>query len=283
VAALSPRAVLEIGCGRGDVLRLLHEAYGVQVAGIDFGKDLADAVWPSIRDGFRAGDILDVLSAWDGTAYDIACGFDIWEHLLPRTLDDTIEQLVARSTDDALFVFVVPAFGDDVVFREQFPLELEENRDAFDRREPFRFLIADATDDHVPAAGHLTWAHTDWWVERFQTHGLVREHALERRMHPVIDAHVPHSIKSFYIFRRPTRAAAERVDAILKRLRRTPAAVRAFRAIARRRQFESRGAAEFNVTVGTEAQRWADAHTGIAAPLVKRGLTIAADRSHRHE
>ena len=168
VALLAPRLVLEIGCGRGDVLRLLREAHGADVVGVDFGSDVSNMLWPALRGSFHAGDVLEVLRDWPGRPYDLACGFDIWEHLLPRTLDSTIAELIAHATDDALFVFVIPAFGDDVVFHEQFPLEFEENREAFDRREPFRFLVTDAVDEKVPAAGHLIWAHTDWWVAAFR-------------------------------------------------------------------------------------------------------------------
>jgi SAM-dependent methyltransferase len=267
VAALSPRLVLEIGCGRGDVLRLLTEEHGADVAGIDFGSALPDTLWPSLRNSFHGGDILEILRDWHDRPYDVACGFDIWEHLLPRTLDDTIVQLVANSTDDALFIFVIPAFGDDSVFDEQFPLEFEENREAFNRREPFRFLLADPADERVPAAGHLTWAHTDWWVEKFRNHGLVRETSLERALHRIIDPHVPHSIKAFYVFRKPTVAAQQRVAALATS--RSPA-LASLGAIWRRRRYERRTGARFTVGTATEIERWLGSYAGPLAPLATR-------------
>lgn len=267
VARLSPRLVLEIGCGRGDVLRVLREAHGVDVVGVDFGSAVSSVLWPALRGSFHAGDVLEVLRDWPGRPYDVACGFDIWEHLLPSTLDDTIAQLIAHATDDALFVFVIPAFGDDAVFHEQFPLEFEENRDAFDRREPFRFLVTDAVDEKVPAAGHLTWAHTDWWVRRFEEHGLVREPGVERSLHPIVDAHVPHSVKAFYVFRQPTLAAQERVASLSRR--RVPA-VSELAAIVRRGRYQRKSGATFSSGIGDEVERWMGSHAGRLAPLGRR-------------
>ncbi|HEX5097229.1 MAG TPA: methyltransferase domain-containing protein [Acidimicrobiia bacterium] len=253
VAALQPHRVLEIGCGRGDVLRLLHEAHGIEVAGIDFGSSVSDRMWPSVRANFHAGEIREVLQTWSGPAYDLAGGFDIWEHLHPRDLDETIELLVEHSTRDALFVFVIPAFGTDEVFGEQFPLEFEENRDAFEHREPFRFLLSDPSDEKVPAAGHLTWAHTDWWVARFVAKGLVREPRVERALHPIIDPHVPHSIKSFYVFRRDTPEARARIEHWHgPRVK----AAAGLQSLARREYFRRRRHAEFNVGTRVEFGRW---------------------------
>jgi SAM-dependent methyltransferase len=274
VAALAPRRVIELGCGRGDVLRILQQEHGVDVSGIDMGSALHSFLWPSLKEGFRGGSVLDVLRNWDDAPYDVACGFDIWEHFLPQSLDEIIERMIEHSTDDALFVFVIPAFGQDAVFGEQFPLEFEENRDAFERREPFRFLLTDPVDEHVPAAGHLTWAHTDWWVDKFTAHGLVREPEIERRLHPAVDAHVPHSIKSFYIFRRAEPAARARAAQLTQRL---PAPLVSLRALERRRRFERRTGAEFTVALSVEARRWVAAH----APVVARGLRRARRNARR--
>jgi SAM-dependent methyltransferase len=278
VAALSPRLALDIGCGRGDVLRLLQEEHGTKVTGIDFGSALDSMLWPSLRNSFHAGQILDVLRDWHDPPYDVGCGFDIWEHLLPRTIDDTIEQLVAHSTDDALFLFVIPAFGDDAVFGEQFPLELEENREAFEQRQPFRFLLADGSDERVPAAGHLTWAHTDWWVHQFTRHGLVREIELERSIHRLVDPHIPHSIKAFYVFRRSTAEALARVRGLSKA--RLPA-LAALGAIIRRRRLERRLDARFTTSAGQELDVWVRAHGGPLTPIARGAAGAAARLAHR--
>ncbi len=278
VATLSPRLVLDVGCGRGDVLRILQEEHGTDVTGVDSGSALLSMLWPSLREWFHAGAILDVLRDWHDAPYDVACGFDIWEHLLPRTIGDTIEQLVAHSTDDAVYLFVIPAFGKDAVFGQQFPLELEENREAFEQRRPFRFLLADGSDERVPAAGHLTWAHTDWWARQFTDHGLVREIELERAIHRVVDPHIPHSIKSFYVFRRPTVAARRRVGALATA--RLPA-LAALGSIRRRRRYERRVGARFTTSAGQELDCWIKAHGGPLTPLARRAAATAARLAHR--
>lgn len=276
-AALSPRRVVELGCGRGDVLRILHEGYGIEVAGIDFAPEGAALVWPSLRETFLHGDLLDVLRGYDGPRFDLVAGFDIWEHLHPRSLDATIEAAVGVSTDDALFFFVVPAFGDDPVFGEQFPLEFEENREAFERRVPFRYLVADKVDPAVPALGHLTWAHTEWWVARFASHGLVRVPGIERRLHAVIDPFVPHSVRSLYVLRRATPAAARRVQ----RLRPLPLpALAALRVLARRYRWQRARGLASERPVGDELAIWCRTDD-LPARSLRRPTARLVDRLQR--
>jgi hypothetical protein len=268
-AALKPRRIVEFGCGRGDVLRILQQQRRVDVLGIDFGTAADTMLWPTLAEGFRSGSVLDVLRDWNEAPYDVACGFDIWEHLLPQTLDETVERMIEHSTDDALFLFVIPAFGRDDVFGEQFPLELEENRGAFDERAPFRFLVTDHTDEKVPAAGHLTWAHTDWWQNLFTSHGLVRVGDIERRMHAVADVHVPDSVKTFYVFRRDTAAAEARATKIVNR-RSLPAPVESLFDLVQRWRFERRTGATFTLNLRGEASLWAQAHAPGVYRAVKR-------------
>jgi len=217
---LGPRRVLEVGCGRGDVLHLLDRA-GVEVRGIDFSPAVVASAWPSLHGHLSCGDLVEVLDAHlrfqPHVRFDLVCGFDVWEHFPPARLDGYIQRAVDVSAEDALFFFVVPAFGDDRVFGEQFPLEFEENRGDFDRREPFRFLLSDADVAAVPAQGHLTWAHTEWWEQTFEGHGLVRLPEVERPFHQFLDDLVPHSIKAFYLFRRDTRAGDERAERLAAR------------------------------------------------------------------
>ena len=142
--ALRPRSVLDVGCGRGDVLSLV-EPHGVQVTGIDFSEDIRSATWPNVREHYLAGDFSERCRelAREGRRFDTLCAFDIWEHLLPRRLHDYISALVSVASDDALFVFVIPAFGTDRVFGEQFddgqvPLELFVQRSRVTVKSPPR-------------------------------------------------------------------------------------------------------------------------------------------------
>jgi SAM-dependent methyltransferase len=214
---LAPRRALEVGCGRGDVLFLLQRA-GIDVTGVDVSTAVIDQAWPPLRDHLVCGDFGAVLSqlAADPSVepFDLVCGFDIWEHLPPSRLDEYLAAAVAVSSDDALFYFVVPAFGTDPVFGEQFPLEFEENRADFEARRPFHHLLSDADKGGVPALGHLIWAHTQWWQEAFARHGLIRVPEVEAQVHHFVDPLVPHSVRSFYLFRRDGPAAEARATAL---------------------------------------------------------------------
>lgn len=211
VRTLRPRTVLDVGCGRGDILSLLA-SHGVRVTGIDFSEDIRTVTWPNVREHYIAGDFSERCRelAREGRRFDTLCAFDIWEHLLPRRLHEYISALVSVASDDALFVFVIPAFGTDRVFGEQFPLEVEENRARFDAREPFAFLCAERTEPPIPASGHLIWAHTEWWERQFVQHGLERLPDVERKLHAVFDLFFPHSVRSFYVFCRDPQAVQPR-------------------------------------------------------------------------
>jgi SAM-dependent methyltransferase len=264
VARLSPTLVLEVGCGRGDVLRLLREVHGVDVTGIDIGAGLDEVVWPSVRSSFRSGDIRHVLGEWQGPAFDVVCGFDIWEHLHPAELEPTLQLVVDRAAPDAWFFFVVPAFGEDPVFGERFPLELEENREAFERRDPFRFLITD-WGTTVPAAGHLTWAHTDWWLALFDRAGLERVPDAERPLHAMLDGLVPSSVSAFYLLRRRGAAAPRPLH------RWQP-----LRSLVRRWRYARRSGATFTTSLDDDLDRLE--HTGQAHPWLLAALRRAAGR-----
>jgi SAM-dependent methyltransferase len=213
--ALRPSRVLEVGCGRGDVLSLLVQR-GVEVTGVDFSQAAAAQAWPELVGRFRLGELSEVCRSLrdEGERFDLVLGFDIWEHLHPARLEAAIASAVGCASDDALFFFVVPAFGVDAVFGESFPLEFEQNRAAFEACEPFRFLLAERTNPPIPASGHLVWAHTQWWERTFAAQGLVRLPELERPFHQAFDRALPHSVRSFYLFRRATTAAAARVAAL---------------------------------------------------------------------
>ncbi len=114
------------------------------------------------------------------------------------------------------FFFTIPAFGEDKVFGEIFPLELEENREKFNQRLPFDYLNAESTDPAIPAQGHLIWAHSEWWQKQFEQHGLVRSEGLEQLVHQYFDEHLFYVRKSFYIFHLDTPQARRRINRLLR-------------------------------------------------------------------
>ncbi|MEW6186939.1 MAG: methyltransferase domain-containing protein [Thermodesulfobacteriota bacterium] len=199
---LKPKRLLELGCGRGDVLFLLGLDKKTEVRGIEYSRDILSKIWPDLTGKVDCGDVQEVCTSLlsDNEKYDTFCAFDFWEHLLPRRLDDYIDALVALAEKDAFFFFTIPAFGEDRVFGEIFPLEVEENRYNFDSRLPFSYLNAESIDPIIPAQGHLVWAHSEWWQTQFERHGLVRAEDLERELHQYFDEHLFYARRSFFLF-----------------------------------------------------------------------------------
>jgi SAM-dependent methyltransferase len=217
---LGARSTLEVGCGRGDVLWFLARR-GCEVTGIDFSQDLSALAWPELRPRLRLGDIREQGDALarEGRRFDTLVGLDIWEHLLPTALPEYIQSVSRLAGPDALLFMVIPAFGVDRVFGELFPLEFEENRDRFDGREPFDYLLVEKLDPPIPAQGHLIWAHSEWWEQRFRDQGWTRAIEVEKVIHSAFDDLLPPSGRALYLLHRPGEAgerlkrAAERFGA----------------------------------------------------------------------
>ena len=76
--------VLDLGCGRGELLLLLREA-GVDATGVESDTALYSA---AIRRGLKAveGDVLDVLRGQENGVWGAVTGFHLFEHLRPQTL-----------------------------------------------------------------------------------------------------------------------------------------------------------------------------------------------------
>jgi len=216
---LRPKSMLEMGCGRGDMLFLLGLDRRVHVQGIEFSPDVLETIWPPLAGKVICGDILEVCQQplLQTRRFDIFCAFDLWEHIPPGKLSEYIASFVALAEKDALFFFTIPAFGEDRVFGEVFPLEFEENRERFSKRLPFDHLIVETTDPPIPVKGHLICAHTDWWQKQFETHGLIRQEGLERNIHTFFDEHLFYARKSFYVFSLNTPEAHQRINRLKER------------------------------------------------------------------
>jgi cyclopropane fatty-acyl-phospholipid synthase-like methyltransferase len=216
---LNPKSVLELGCGRGDVLFLLGLDPRIKVQGIDFSQAALKTVWPFLFGKVNFGDILDVCHKYHSSkiTFNTFCAFDLWEHIRPEKLHDYIDSMIALAEEDALFLFNIPGFGEDRVFGEVFPLELEENRERFNRRLPFDYLNAESLNPAIPAKGHLIWAHTEWWQKQFEEHELIRAEELERNIHTYFDEHLFYARKSFYVFHLNSPAARHRVNQLTQK------------------------------------------------------------------
>ncbi|HMK66346.1 MAG TPA: hypothetical protein VK564_11160 [Thermodesulfobacteriota bacterium] len=219
LAFLKPKSLLELGCGRGDVLFLLGLNPLINVRGVELSRDVLKKVWPLLRDKVDLGDIGEVCHKYsrEKLSFNTFCAYDLWEHIPPRKLFDDIASLVALAERDALFFFTIPAFGEDKVFGELFPLEFEENREKFNARTPFDHLIVEAKEPPIPVKGHLICAHSEWWQEQFEAHGLKREEELEKNIHRFFDEHLFYARKSLYIFSLNTPEARQRVIGLMQK------------------------------------------------------------------
>lgn len=215
---LKPKTLLELGCGRGDVLFLLGIDHKIRVRGIELSLDIVKKVWPILRGKVDFGDILKVCTEYykQGITFDTFCAFDLWEHIHPQKLHDYINSITALAEKDTIFFFSIPAFGNDRVFGELFPLEFEENRKKFNKRLPFNYLIVESREPLIPVKGHLICAHSDWWEKQFEQHGLIRSEVLEGNIHTCFDDHLYYARKSFYVFHLDTPQARRRIDRLLR-------------------------------------------------------------------
>lgn len=267
VAALRPQRSIELGAGKGDVVEMLRRR-GVDAWGLDSSPDMAAQLSPIVQEAYRHGDVAELRSTVAGERFDTVLGFDIWEHLLPETITDVLDQVAAVMTVDGMCVSIIPAFGPDPVFDEVFPLEFEENRARLDAGLPFDHITLERTDPPIPAAGHLVWAPASWWDEQFETAGLVREPSIERRLHAVFDRYLAPSNRCFFVHRRDTPQAGERAAALSRRLRR-PAVVARYLDLVRLARAEVSGEHDFAVP---PLDYLADRHRGFRA--VQRILRV---------
>ncbi|MEZ5245041.1 MAG: class I SAM-dependent methyltransferase [Acidimicrobiales bacterium] len=225
VAALRPRRSIELGAGKGDVVEMLRRR-GIDAWGLDSSPDMWAQLSPIVREAYVVGDVAEMQDTLSGERFDTVLGFDIWEHLLPETITDVIDQATAVMTEDGMCVSIIPAFGPDPVFGEIFPLEFEENRERFDAGLPFDHITLERSDPPIPAAGHLVWAPGLWWEAQFEAAGLVREPSIERRLHAIFDPYLAPSNRCFFVYRRDTPQARARAAATRRRLRRPAVAAR---------------------------------------------------------
>lgn len=213
IAAFAPERPLELGCAAGAVLHCLHEE-GIAAEGVEISAMAIARAPETVRGRIHQGDLLALeLPA----CYDLIYGLDIYEHLNPNRLDDYLQRLAELTATGGYLFCNIPAFGDDPVFGTVFPLYIPAwQRDA-DANRPFTLLHVD--DEGYPIHGHLTWAESRWWVERFEAHGFRREPEIERALHRKYDdymkQHTPARV-SYYVFAKD--ASPERRAGIIGRI-----------------------------------------------------------------
>ena len=95
-----PKKVLDLGCGPGSLMHLLHEI-GVDVEGIDFAESSPQLATPQVRDRIVTGNTFDRIKP--DNAYDLVISREVMEHLTVFQVKKTVENMV-RMTSKYIYV-----------------------------------------------------------------------------------------------------------------------------------------------------------------------------------
>jgi SAM-dependent methyltransferase len=212
LAHLEPTRVLELGCASGAVLQCLH-GKGLDVAGIEISQAAIDAASSEVRSRIVQANASDFdLPA----SFDLIFGLDIFEHLNPNRLTGCLKRIEAH-LEPGGFVFAnIPAFGDDPVFGQVFPVYVDDWLADGEGEANYRTLHCDELG--YPMNGHLIWGHTDWWVRQFADAGLSRQPGIEAALQARYDTELRQSParRSFYVFAKDARPAdVARIEAAI--------------------------------------------------------------------
>jgi SAM-dependent methyltransferase len=209
-SVFSPGSVLDFGCSNGAVLKSLRDL-GIAAEGIEISRLALDMAFPEIRENIH---VADILRFEPGYRYDLVLGLDVFEHLNPNRLGRYIERIAGLLNGGGFLYANIPAFGNDPVFGEIFPMDLPGWAGDAEAGRCFRVVPVD--DYGYPRNGHIICADTRWWVDRFQGFGFRREFDIEKALHGAFDAdleRVAPARRSFYAF--SLNASPSRVRAVL--------------------------------------------------------------------
>jgi SAM-dependent methyltransferase len=96
----APLRVLDLGCGPGALMHLLHEV-GVYADGIDFAASSRDLATPEVRDRIAIGQVTDRIKG-DGE-YDLVICREVLEHLTVLQVRQAVANMV-RMTSRYIYV-----------------------------------------------------------------------------------------------------------------------------------------------------------------------------------
>lgn len=116
-----PDKVLDLGCGPGSLMHLLHEI-GVDVEGIDFAESSRQLATPEVRDRIVTGNTFEPIKP--DNAYDLVISREVMEHLTVFQVKKTVENMVRMTSK---FIYVTTRFHPEpaslVDFTTQFDVD----------------------------------------------------------------------------------------------------------------------------------------------------------------
>lgn len=100
-----PRRVIDLGCGPGALMHLLHEI-GVEADGIDYNEISLQLATPEVRDRIVIGDASDATVGASG-AYDLVICREVLEHLTVLEVKKAVANMVRLTSK---FIYVTTRF-----------------------------------------------------------------------------------------------------------------------------------------------------------------------------
>ena len=100
-----PKRVIDLGCGPGALMHLLHEI-GVEADGIDYNEMSLKLATPEVRDRIAIGDASDASIKSDGS-YDLVICREVLEHLTVLEVKKAVANMVRLTSK---FIYVTTRF-----------------------------------------------------------------------------------------------------------------------------------------------------------------------------
>ena len=147
-----PQRVLDVGCGPGALMCLLHEL-GIETYGVDFSKAAKDKAPPEVSSKIVIAPVTEYHNF--GVTFDLVICRELLEHLTVLQICETVRSL-AKYTSKFLYITT--------------------------RYHPSPKNLLDITDDKVTDPSHITLLNKDFLRVLFVLEGLKSRPDLEQKM-----------------------------------------------------------------------------------------------------